>query len=410
MSQASLAETAFRSAPARAAAAAREPGARLRQIRLAVFFMAVLAINYTLSRPSPVDILFLSVLLLSINPTQIVTRQALFLFAILFAWTLSLYMSSINLIDNPAVVFQLTAITFVILLGVSACLVSSFWDQRGFETFLKVYIVGTCIAATLGILGFVLDIDELLWDGRAKGLLDDPNMYGAFLLPGIIGSLYLLPRSRRKALFAGALALLLVGLLLSFSRAAITSLMVWASLYLVFQNRNNLLKAGLYVLFIGMAVALIAIIGYFSLDNFAEKFADRLTLAKDYDLGHGGRYSRYSLSIPFILSNPLGMGLFEIDRYFDEPIHNIWISSFLNYGWLAGVAWTLLMVLSCQVAYFNLRATRNELCIVIFLCWISVVSCAFLHQAERWRHLWLFTGVLWGLNAGAMKTGRDKPA
>ena len=59
-------------------------------------------------------------------------------------------------------------------------------------------------------------------------------------------------------------------------------------------------------------------------------------LAETYDLGQFGRYNRYLLAIPMILQNPLGLGLFEIDKYFPEPIHNIWISAFLNYGWIAG--------------------------------------------------------------------------
>ena len=58
------------------------------------------------------------------------------------------------------------------------------------------------------------------------------------------------------------------------------------------------------------------------------------------------RYSRYLLSIPMILENPFGLGMLEIDKYFPEPVHNIFISSFVNYGWLAGVAWILLTLLS----------------------------------------------------------------
>jgi hypothetical protein len=99
-----------------------------------------------------------------------------------------------------------------------------------------------------------------------------------------------------------------------------------------------------------------------------------------------------------ILDNPLGLGLFEIDKYFPEPIHNIWISAFLNYGWIAGFDWTLLMVLTVQQAWYNWRRSRNVLCLVILFCWLAIICCAMLHQGERWRFLWLFTGMVWGLN------------
>ncbi len=140
------------------------------------------------------------------------------------------------------------------------------------------------------------------------------------------------------------------------------------------------------------------LISYVGIDNFSEKVIERFTVAKDYDLGYGGRYHRYILALPFLLEHPLGLGLYELDKYFPEPIHNIWISSFLNYGWVAGFAWTLLMVLSLQITWYNWKRTRNSLCLFVFFSWLSIVSCAMLHQSERWRHLWLFTGIVWGFN------------
>ncbi len=32
------------------------------------------------------------------------------------------------------------------------------------------------------------------------------------------------------------------------------------------------------------------------------------------------------------------------------------------------------------------------------LGWLGIVFCAFLHEAERWRHMWLTMGLIWGLN------------
>ena len=125
---------------------------------------------------------------------------------------------------------------------------------------------------------------------------------------------------------------------------------------------------------------------------------ERSKLAETYDLGQFGRYNRYLLAIPMILENPLGLGLFEIDKYFPEPIHNIWISAFLNYGWIAGFDWTLLMVLTVQQAWYNWKRSKNTLCLVMLFSWLSIICCAMLHQGERWRFLWLFTGMVWGLN------------
>ena len=56
------------------------------------------------------------------------------------------------------------------------------------------------------------------------------------------------------------------------------------------------------------------------------------------------------------------------------------------------------MVLSVQQAWYNWRACRNDLSLYLLFSWLAIMSCAMLHQGERWRFLWMFTGLLWGFN------------
>ncbi len=84
---------------------------------------------------------------------------------------------------------------------------------------------------------------------------------------------------------------------------------------------------------------------YFVAKELAPEMLSRLTVAKEYDLGRFGRYGRYALSIPMILDNPIGLGLLQ-NKIFPEPIHNIFLSSFLNYGWIGGLVWTTLFLSS----------------------------------------------------------------
>jgi hypothetical protein len=37
--------------------------------------------------------------------------------------------------------------------------------------------------------------------------------------------------------------------------------------------------------------------------------------------------------------------------------------------------------------------------VLLFFCFLSQMLCAFLHQAEHWRHFWMYMGLLWGFNA-----------
>jgi hypothetical protein len=263
---------------------------------------------------------------------------------------------------------------------------------------VRVYVFATVIAAIIGIFGFVTKNPALTWADRPTAFLDDPDMFGVFLIPGMMGSLFMIAEGRRRFIYAAALLLLSVSVVLSFSRAAIVFGFFWTGVCFLFLNRKSLLKASLVALAVSMFVAVVCVILYLSNDTFAQMIVERSKLAETYDLGQFGRYNRYLLAIPMILENPLGLGLFEIDKYFPEPIHNIWISAFLNYGWIAGFDWTLLMVLTVQQAWYNWKRSKNTLCLVMLFSWLAIICCAMLHQGERWRFLWLFTGMAWGLN------------
>ena len=381
------------------------------RLRNAVFLLGVIAINYTWSRPSPVDGIFLCALLLTLFSEQRLNIRNLILFLLVGTWLFSVFVSSVSLIDNPQVLFQFVALTSVVLIGVTSSLVSNGWGRADLERFVKVYVFVNIIAAIVGVYGFVSQNPSLTWAGRPTGFLDDPDMFGVFLIPGILGSLYMIAQKRSRYWYAGALALLSIALLLSFSRAAIVSALLFGGVSFLYFNRRNLFKASLAAFVVVLALSLSCLFLYLTNDTFAEMLTGRFKIAEEYDLGYFGRYNRYLLSVPLILDHPLGLGLFEIDKIFPEPIHNIWISSFLNYGWLAGFAWTLLMVLSVQQAWYNWKRSGDELFLLILFCWLSVISCAMLHQAERWRFLWLFTGMLWGLNyRNFIPASREAPA
>ena len=381
------------------------------RLRNAVFLLGVVAINYTWSRPSPVDGIFLCALLLTLVSEQRLNLRNLIMFLLIGTWLFSVFVSSVSLIDNPLVVFQFIALTSVVLIGITSSLVANGWRRADLERFVKVYVFANVIAAIVGIYGFVSQNPSLTWAGRPTGFLDDPDMFGVFLIPGILGSLYMIAQKRSRYWYAGALALLSIALLLSFSRAAIVSALLFGGASFLYFNRRNLFKASLVAFVVVLVLSVPCLFLYLTNDTFAEMLTGRFKIAEEYDLGYFGRYNRYLLSVPLILDHPLGLGLFEIDKIFPEPIHNIWISSFLNYGWLAGFAWTLLMILSVQQAWYNWKRSGDELFLLILFCWLSVMSCAMLHQAERWRFLWLFTGMLWGLNyRNFMPVSRQAPA
>ena len=369
-----------------------------------VFLVAVLAMNYTLLRPSPVDLLYiLSFLMtlfhLTLFQKRAVTRRAVVFTLLLGAWAVSFLVASLPHLAEEFVAFELLSKIFAISIGMIGAFVSMSWNRRHFETFMKVYIVSCVIASILGTIGFLLQMELLTWDGRAKGLIDDPNMYGSFLIPAVVFCAYLIARQRRgRLLLLAALALLLLGILLSFSRIAVVAALLCLLGYIFFQNRRRPRR----LLFIlgGLVLIGIALFGLASVTSadFTEKLLDRLTFAKAYDLGEDGRYGRYLQVLPMILQNPIGLGVIQLEKIFPEPIHNIWLSSFVNYGWGGGLAWVVLVFGSVVISIVNYRRTRDDIPIVLMISLLGIVMCATLHEGEHWRQMWLLFGLVWGLN------------
>lgn len=370
-----------------------------RRLRDWVFLAALVLLNYTLFRPSPVDVAFVLAFALTLFCHQRFTLGAVGYYLLAFVWFGSLFQASMRFLDDEDVVYQMQKIGFAVSISLCACLIAVHWGGERLRVFLRVWIVSALIAATLGIAGFVTGSEDLTWDGRAKGLFDDPNMYGAFLLPGVLGCVHgLLTGEGRRLPLAAAFLWLTLGMLLSFSRVAISTYAVLVVVQLVLLNRRALPRLAAYGFFAALALAFVGALAAFFLDGFDDKVLDRFTLAKDYDLGEQGRLGRYVGSIDFILRFPRGLGLLQYERMFPEPIHDIWISSFMNYGWSAGFAFTLIVMFAVIKSVRNYRLTRDPVCLTILLAWAGIAACAMLHEAERWRHLWLMTGLVWGVN------------
>jgi hypothetical protein len=380
------------------------------QTRNIIFFTAILALNYTLARPSPVDLLFL----LALGTSLFVLRQPVrvnfvIFFLLLLSFELAFFYASVphlyeHVVDpavpsRTSVLFELLAKTFVIVIAMTSAFVAMSWNERTYQTFMKVYLVSALVAALIGIFGFLAQIDLLTWDARAKSFIDDPNMFGTFLNPAILCGVYLFHhRLWNRSFLVGAMLVIALGILQSFSRAAIVSVLLCVIGYTVFINRFRLSR--LIPIFVAIAIVglLLGAVAYLSSTEFSQKFLQRLTFAESYDLGREGRYGRYLLVLPMILEHPAGLGVLQLEKIFPEPIHNIFLSSFINYGWVGGFTWLAIFLCSIAVAIDNYRRTRSPVAVFLLFAFLAVVMCNALHEGEHWRHLWLFMGLLWGFN------------
>ena len=278
---------------------------------------------------------------------------------------------------------------------------------------LNAMLAASVLAAALGIAGY-LDLfpeaGELFTKyGRAAGPFKDPNVYGPFLIAGLLTSLHLwLTRPIARGFGPLLLAVILtIGILFSFSRgawaAALIALAIYGYLYLGTAKRNvERLKLSALVLLGTSAIGLVVGVSLQS-DSVARFLEERAALTQDYDEGPEGRFGGQEKAFALILENPLGIGSHQFSPQFhhEEP-HNVYLSMLLNTGWLGGGLYFIIAVATLALGFGHaLKTTKTQhLFFVVYASLAANILEGALIDTDHWRHMYLLMGCVWGLMAG----------
>jgi O-Antigen ligase len=218
---------------------------------------------------------------------------------------------------------------------------------------------GTMVAAAFAALAALVGYSQIvpalsdlfLRYGRARGTFNDPNVLGAFLIFPMLIAMGRIFAGRRGTLNACALVTLFASaLLLSFSRgawaqAAFAALLMMLLSFLTSRSGAERLRI---LLIAGVGVALLAglIVLLLSFENVAALFSQRASFEQDYDLGQFGRFGRHVLGMRLALDHPLGLGPLQFHNLFVEDPHNAFLNAFMSGGWLSGLMYLTLMLVT----------------------------------------------------------------
>jgi O-Antigen ligase len=275
------------------------------------------------------------------------------------------------------------------------------------------YIVGAVIAATAGIAGY-FDIggtrDLFTLYNRSRGTFKDPNVYGPFLVfPGLLLVQDLLTRHGAR-LIASALPLgvILIGLLLSFSRAAwghfiISTLIMAALMFLFSPSRRLRVRMGIGVLgggmiFAGLIVAILAV------PQVGNVFKERADLNQSYDVGETGRFATQARSLPDVIDNPLGLGPLQYSKRYGQDPHNVYLNAFASYGWFGAFGYITFVILTWIVGirFAFVRTPWQNYHFAALATFLPLSLEGFIIDTDHWRHFYLIAGLLWGMSAAAV--------
>lgn len=367
-------------------------------------FLIVLNIGLlfiALIEPSPSDIIFLIILIFAFKKREVIfdkiRRQRLYFFFM----SVFLIISSLSLLNVTVLSYSLRYYLITLYLICYSFIIFSFSDNANYRLIFKVYIIGSSIAAVLGILGYLgFGSSLLIYDlERTKSLFKDPNVFGPYLVPSIILLIYNF-KERKMFKSISAVSLLLVnfvGLILSFSRGAYLSLTAALFLYFILNIKSVDFKKAFKFLLIFFSIICIVWFAFLSQD-WKEFFISRLTL-QSYD---NTRFAVQAKGLALSLTHFLGFGPGEFEyimtSYFNEPIsaHSLYIRALVESGLLGSV------LFFCSFIYIMIRLfniNRKEefenkyLASILFSVTAGILVNSLVIDSIHWRHLWLFAGL-----------------
>lgn len=275
------------------------------------------------------------------------------------------------------------------------------------------YILAAVIAAAAAIIGYfnlVPGSNELFTlYNRARGTFKDPNVYGPFLIfPALLLIQDLLTRRGvRFVVSAMPLGVIVIGILLSFSRAAwahflISTFLMMAMMFVLTNDTRLKLRMGIGAAVGGMAFAGL-IVGILAVPEVADVFKERADLTQSYDVGETGRFATQQRAIWEIIDRPLGLGPLQFSKQYGQDPHNVYINSFSSYGWIGGFSYITFVVLTwiIGIRYALARTPWQTFHFAALATFLPLSLEGFIVDTDHWRHFFLIAGLLWGMSAAA---------
>lgn len=294
--------------------------------------------------------------------------------------------------------------------------------ERTLRTIMSGYMVAAIAAALAGIAGYlsVTDgaADLFTLYGRAKGAFKDPNVFGPFLVvPALFCLLQVFTRpARQTVLPLGGFAILGLAILLSLSRGAWGNLAVSTVVFIILlatSNPDPRFRVRLLLWSVAAGVLAACILAtLLNVESLARLIAERARLVQDYDAGGHGRFDAQARALSFILASPFGIGPRDFAALWGEEAHNVYLTTFLAGGWLAGFANVALVLVTA--ARGLAAATRpgpvQGVAIIIAASFVGLALEGLIVDTDHWRYFWVLVGIIWGLDLAARPAGLPKQA
>lgn len=295
------------------------------------------------------------------------------------------------------------AITFyLILTWLFFILILDKFKIEGFRYVFYGYALSALASVVAGLIAivFFLNHSPLLFGGfRLMSFFKDPNVLGPYMIPMVLLSLVALYKAeaKMKVLWAAVFALANLGVLLSFSRAAVLNeFLAWAVfLALFFCNPAN--RNPRQVKQVAAAVLLVTamILGLLLSNNLLGKALLYRAGLHTYD---ADRFTAYQQTLHLSVENPWGIGPGQTLTRLPMATHNTYLRVLLENGWpgfMGLMGFLILSVYNIMRMAIYRRSRFRVLYICITAALIGILANSIFIDTLHWRHFWVILALAW---------------
>jgi O-antigen ligase len=376
-----------------------------------VFAFALLGVARV--EPAPPDLIFATLMLVAAVTGRFKVDQLPSIVALLLSALLVLNVVSLVDVVDPGTAVRFLVIT-AYLTALAAWLTGYARSYRRVRGIVAAYVWAAVVMSAVSSAALFLPFpghDTFLFEGgqRAEGLFKDPNVYGPFLVPAILVLIEELfqPRLLRAGRFVKAvsLAVLAMGLLVAFSRAAWFNGAIAVTILLAIHAlRRGGARRALSIL------SLLAVMGTFLLlvvvvtDSTA--FIESRAHFQYYD---ADRFGAQSTGFALVGQHPLGIGPGQFELFAGYAAHSLYIRLLTEQGVLGFLILVLLLVYTLFLAVRNVLYGRDTYGLgsaVLLAAWCGVLANGVFVDTLHWRHLWVLAALVWaGARIDSSTTG-----
>ena len=382
-----------------------------------ILFVTVLTSSLAFIEPSPHDGLMLVLLLTSIAARVPFDRKLAPLLVLLTIWLVG---GCLSLIQVGGEAKPLQYVGTSLYLGLAAIMFACLFcdgNPARLAILRRAYVLAALIATAAGYVGFfrlIPGAQIFLDNDRVSATFKDPNVYGPFLIfPLLLLIAGLMTRGVRLSSLA-AVAALLGGLFLSFSRGAWIHFAISAAVtvaLLIATTADPRRRARIMLFGLIAAAGTVLLAGaMMSIDSVHDLFLERAKAIQPYDVGPGGRFWEQKLALGVILDHPNGMGPFEFSRVFGSQQHDVYMQGFLVYGWLGGAAYLTIVAVTLLIGLAAVRVPTpwQDYLVVAYATFVGEACEGLIVDTDHWRHFFLLLGLIWGLTTATINFHRRR--